>query len=210
MLAVQPITFPEACAFIVEHHRHHRPPQGWKWGLAVNDGEKDYSTCRHILRRMTREMSVISTSYSVASSRSLILPWAYRVRMSLTPASVSFELPCRSPRGCLSGCNREAFLSPTAPRPFFCMSWLLSALVPLNKCAGLQHGGLSHVWQTSRSLGMGPKVKTKASREGIHRLPLNFIWPLPVLGSRRPVQGQQSPDLSIIDQKSVSVRCMLL
>lgn len=40
MLELQPITYPEACAFIAEHHRHHLPPQGWKFGIAVNNGEK--------------------------------------------------------------------------------------------------------------------------------------------------------------------------
>ena len=39
-LELQPISFKEACTFIAEHHRHHLPPQGWKWGIAVNDGEK--------------------------------------------------------------------------------------------------------------------------------------------------------------------------
>ena len=40
MLELQPITFREACDFIAQHHRHHLPPQGWKFGVAVNDGEK--------------------------------------------------------------------------------------------------------------------------------------------------------------------------
>ena len=40
MLSLQPITYPEACGFIDKHHRHHLPPQGWKWGIAANDGEK--------------------------------------------------------------------------------------------------------------------------------------------------------------------------
>ena len=39
-LFVQPITFKEACEFIKIHHRHHVPPQGWKFGCAVNDGTK--------------------------------------------------------------------------------------------------------------------------------------------------------------------------
>jgi hypothetical protein len=39
-LGLQPITYPEACRFIDQHHRHHLPPQGWKFGIAVNDGEK--------------------------------------------------------------------------------------------------------------------------------------------------------------------------
>jgi hypothetical protein len=38
MLALQPITYEEACEFIRRHHRHHLPPQGWKFGVAVNDG----------------------------------------------------------------------------------------------------------------------------------------------------------------------------
>lgn len=40
MLELQPVTFAEACRFIELHHRHHLPPQGWKFGIAVNDGEK--------------------------------------------------------------------------------------------------------------------------------------------------------------------------
>lgn len=40
MLSLQPITYPEACRFIHQHHRHHLPPQGWKFGIAVNDGER--------------------------------------------------------------------------------------------------------------------------------------------------------------------------
>lgn len=39
-LCLQPITYKEACRFIELHHRHHLPPQGWKFGIAVNDGEK--------------------------------------------------------------------------------------------------------------------------------------------------------------------------
>jgi hypothetical protein len=39
-LELQPITWREACAFVRAHHRHHRPPQGWLFGTAVNDGEQ--------------------------------------------------------------------------------------------------------------------------------------------------------------------------
>lgn len=39
-LELQPIDFAEACAFITKHHSHHMPPQGWKFGVAVSDGEK--------------------------------------------------------------------------------------------------------------------------------------------------------------------------
>jgi len=40
MLELQPISFKEACEFIRRHHSHHLPPQGWKFGTAVSDGEK--------------------------------------------------------------------------------------------------------------------------------------------------------------------------
>ncbi len=40
MLDIQPITYKEACEFIRRHHSHHLPPQGWKFGIAINDGEK--------------------------------------------------------------------------------------------------------------------------------------------------------------------------
>lgn len=39
-LELQPISFKEACEFIEQHHRHHLPPVGWKYGIAVNDGKK--------------------------------------------------------------------------------------------------------------------------------------------------------------------------
>ena len=38
-LTLQPISFKEAKLFIEEHHRHHKPPQGHKFSIAVNDGE---------------------------------------------------------------------------------------------------------------------------------------------------------------------------
>ncbi len=40
MLNKQPISFKEAKIFIAKHHRHHFPPQGWKFGIAAHDGEK--------------------------------------------------------------------------------------------------------------------------------------------------------------------------
>tara|TARA_Y100000588_G_scaffold250100_1_gene264615 strand:+ start:52 stop:573 length:522 start_codon:yes stop_codon:yes gene_type:complete len=40
MLSLQPVGYQEACAFVRMHHRHHIPPQGWKWGIAVNNGEE--------------------------------------------------------------------------------------------------------------------------------------------------------------------------
>lgn len=38
MLQLQPVTFREACAFIETYHRHHKPPQGFRFCIAANDG----------------------------------------------------------------------------------------------------------------------------------------------------------------------------
>lgn len=34
-MILQPVTYRDACAFIREHHRHHRPPQGWRFGIGL-------------------------------------------------------------------------------------------------------------------------------------------------------------------------------
>jgi hypothetical protein len=39
-MELQPISFKEAKEFIKRHHRHHSPPQGMKFCIAVNDGNK--------------------------------------------------------------------------------------------------------------------------------------------------------------------------
>lgn len=39
-LELQPVSKFEADEFIRAHHAHHPPTQGWKFGIAVNDGEK--------------------------------------------------------------------------------------------------------------------------------------------------------------------------
>ena len=37
-LELRAITFKQACEFIAEHHRHHIPPVGWKFGTSVYQG----------------------------------------------------------------------------------------------------------------------------------------------------------------------------
>lgn len=39
-LALAPIDFKDAAAFVGLNHRHHNPPVGWKFGIAVMDGER--------------------------------------------------------------------------------------------------------------------------------------------------------------------------
>jgi hypothetical protein len=38
MLTIIPIDFKDACLFIKEHHRHHKPPQGHKFSIAIWNG----------------------------------------------------------------------------------------------------------------------------------------------------------------------------
>jgi hypothetical protein len=38
-LTITPISFAEACAFVERHHRHHRPPVGHLFSIAVADDE---------------------------------------------------------------------------------------------------------------------------------------------------------------------------
>ena len=40
MLELQPLTFSEACIFIEQYHSHHKPPQGHKFSIGINDGDK--------------------------------------------------------------------------------------------------------------------------------------------------------------------------
>jgi hypothetical protein len=40
MLRCRPITQREAFAYIAEHHRHHKPPVGWMWGIAAYDDDR--------------------------------------------------------------------------------------------------------------------------------------------------------------------------
>jgi hypothetical protein len=39
-MTLHPITFKDACDFISIHHRHHKPPQGWKFGTSIRVGDK--------------------------------------------------------------------------------------------------------------------------------------------------------------------------
>jgi hypothetical protein len=39
-LKVKPIRFRAACEYIAANHRHHKPPQGWLFGIAAYEGER--------------------------------------------------------------------------------------------------------------------------------------------------------------------------
>jgi hypothetical protein len=38
-MQITPITLREAAAFVAEHHRHHKPPQGALFAIAVSEGD---------------------------------------------------------------------------------------------------------------------------------------------------------------------------
>lgn len=40
ILELRPITFRQAKEYIAANHRHHKPPQGWLFGVKCCDGEK--------------------------------------------------------------------------------------------------------------------------------------------------------------------------
>jgi|SRR5215469_10533226 len=40
-LSLYPVSFREACAFIAEHHRYHKPPRGMKFCLGLIDQDGD-------------------------------------------------------------------------------------------------------------------------------------------------------------------------
>lgn len=44
-MTVTPITQREAMAFVAQHHRHHRPPRGSLYQLAVSEGSRVVGVC---------------------------------------------------------------------------------------------------------------------------------------------------------------------
>lgn len=68
-LKVVPCDFAEACAFVAQHHRHHKPPVGHKFSLAVADeGDTVRAVCmvgrpvsRHLDNGMTLELTRLAS-----------------------------------------------------------------------------------------------------------------------------------------------------
>ena len=70
-LELQPLNFGEACAFVLAHHRHHRPPIGHKFSIGVNDGSKIVGVIivgrpvsRHLDDTWTMEVTLCSTDWT--------------------------------------------------------------------------------------------------------------------------------------------------
>jgi hypothetical protein len=103
MLTIQPIIRDEAFAFITRHHRHHPPPVSWKFGCAVNDGEKVVGVvvvgrpvARHLNDGWTAEVTRLCTDGTAhAASKLYAAAWraaralGYRRLITYTLASES-------------------------------------------------------------------------------------------------------------------------
>jgi hypothetical protein len=89
-LALQPITWAEACAFIRQYHRHHPPSQGWKYGIAVNDGEKVVGVvtigrpvARHLDNGWTLEVTRCCVAEGNKNAASMLYGAAWRAAKAL-------------------------------------------------------------------------------------------------------------------------------
>ena len=89
-LELQPITYREACDFIKRWHSHHLPPQGWKFGIAVNDGERVVGVitigrpvARNFDNGWTLEVTRCCTDGSVKNAASKLYGAAWRVASGL-------------------------------------------------------------------------------------------------------------------------------
>ena len=76
----QPISKSEANEYIKRHHRHHKPTQGWKFGIAVNDGEKVVGVAvvgrpvaRHLDDGLTLELTRLCVNEEIKNAASFLL-----------------------------------------------------------------------------------------------------------------------------------------
>jgi len=88
-LHLQPITYAEAAAFIRQYHRHHLPPVGWKFGIAINDGERvrgvvtvGRSVARHLDNGLTLEVTRCCTD-GAKNAASMLYGAAWRAAKAL-------------------------------------------------------------------------------------------------------------------------------
>ncbi|AVX21621.1 hypothetical protein SAMN02745885_01630 [Carboxydocella sporoproducens DSM 16521] len=90
-LIIVPCTLDEANAFIRQHHRHHQPPQGYKFCLAVADMEKEKIVgvaivgrpiARHLDDGWTLEVTRTCTD-GTKNANSMLLGAAWRAAKAL-------------------------------------------------------------------------------------------------------------------------------
>ncbi len=104
VLMLQPITKAEADAFIRAHHRHHKPSIGWKFGMAVNDGERVVGVAqvgrpvsRHLDDGWTLEVTRVCTD-GTRHAASMLYGAAVRAGRALGYRRIISYTPIRSGR----------------------------------------------------------------------------------------------------------------
>lgn len=116
----------------------------------------------------------------------------------VSKSSLIFKMSVSSNRACpLSVPEGRNF------RPLATQSRVLSSTVPRNRCAGLQHGGLSHVWHTRSFRSKSPLWKAYDTRcaftATFHR-----SWKIPYPSSSTALVHPQHPSrFSTFAQKRV-------
>jgi hypothetical protein len=112
-LRIVPVTFAQACAFITDWHRHHRPPQGHKFSLGVAADEVLVGVAvvgRPVARLLddgqTLELTRVAVADATPNVCSLLYAAAWRAAKALgyrrlitytQKLSGSRFLKCRSP-----------------------------------------------------------------------------------------------------------------
>jgi hypothetical protein len=103
-LRLQPIEWDEACEFIRKYHRHHPPNQGWKFGVAVNDGHEVVGVAivgrpvsRHFDNGWTLEVTRLCVREGYPNAASKLWAAAWRAAKALGyQRMVSYTLPDES------------------------------------------------------------------------------------------------------------------
>jgi len=103
MLELQPITLKEANLFIARNHRHHLPPQGWKYGIAVNNGNDIVGVitvgrpvARHLDNSWTLEVTRCCTN-GTKNACSMLYSAAWRAGKALGyKKMITYTLACES------------------------------------------------------------------------------------------------------------------
>ena len=118
-LQLQPVTLAEANAFIKEHHRHHQPVVGWKFGTAVNDGEVirgviivGRPTARHMDNGWTLEVTRCCTD-GAKNAASMLYGAAWRAVKALGYRRlVTYTLPSEGGASLRAAGYRDLYTTP--------------------------------------------------------------------------------------------------
>lgn len=90
-LRIIPMTWREACAFIVQHHRHHKPPRGQKFAIGVVDEAgvlRGVATCgRPIARAEDKQKYILEVNRTCTdgcpNANSALYGAAYKIAMAM-------------------------------------------------------------------------------------------------------------------------------